>query len=112
MAKKDKFRRGVPYTTCDRTGRVIPYSETVLEWTGLRVDKRVVDPRHPQDFVKTIKDRQLIPGQKYITYNPQMADFNDWILDQMGNIVQDSMNGFIQSQQLVAGTPPDQLSYI
>lgn len=65
MRRKSKYLQ--PYTTCDRTGQNVPWSETELEWTGLRVKKTWLDPRHPQDFVKTIKDRQLIPGQKYIT---------------------------------------------
>lgn len=77
---KSIFRRGVPYTTCDRTGKVLPYSDTVLEWTGLRVDKRWVDPRHPQDFVKTIKERQLLPGQKYITQTINDTNYNVFVL--------------------------------
>lgn len=78
MRRRSKYLR--PYTTCDRTGQNVPYEDTVLEWTGLRVKKEWVDPRHPQDFVKTIKERQLLAGQKYITSTIDDTNFNVFVL--------------------------------
>lgn len=103
MANKDKFRSGVPYTTCDRTGQNVPYSDTVLEWTGLRVKKTWVDPRHPQDFVKTIKERQLLPGQKYVTATIDENNLNVFVLgDENGNYIgtenQDYLSAVFQQQ--------------
>lgn len=101
MVDKDTSRRGVPYTTCDRTGQNVPYSETVLEWTGLRVKKSWVDPRHPQDFVKVIKERQLLPGQKYITSTIPTDNFNDFILDDTGHYINADDNGLLQADLLI-----------
>jgi hypothetical protein len=99
MSKDSKYHQ--PYTTCDRTGRNLSYDDTVIEWTGLRVDKRVVDPRNPQDFVKIAKTRGLLPGQKYVTSTSQENNFNDWILDDLGNYIIDSQGNFLQSDLLV-----------
>ena len=32
-----------------------------LEWTGLRVCRECWEPRHPQDFVQGVPDRQAPP---------------------------------------------------
>ena len=37
---------------CDRSGFKVRKSQTVKEWTGLVVDKRFTEERHPQDFVR------------------------------------------------------------
>ena len=95
MSKKSRHHQ--PYTTCDRTGRNLPYDDTTIEWTGLRVDKRVVDPRNPQDFVKIAKTRGLLPGQKYITATIQENDFNEWMVDQTGEYITDENGNFIQT---------------
>lgn len=84
---RNKFRRGVPYTTCERTGRVLPYSETVVEWTGLRVDKRVADPRHPQDFVRVKKEKTLLRDQKYIVDTIEQNEFNQWFVTESGDLL-------------------------
>lgn len=97
MPKRGKFVLR-PYTTCDRTGQNVPYEDTVLEWTGLRVKKDWVDARHPQDFVKTIRDRQLIPGQKYITSTIDQTNFNDFIMDSSGNYIYDSDLAYMMGQ--------------
>jgi hypothetical protein len=46
---------------CDRSGFECMASETVLTWDGLRVLKRFAEPRHPQDFLKGVKDNPSVP---------------------------------------------------
>ena len=45
-----------PVFICQRSGFKLPISEMVIEWTGLRVGKRFVDKRNPQDFVTGVRD--------------------------------------------------------
>lgn len=42
--------------TCDRCGRPFKASELSKTWDGLWVCRRDWEPRHPQDFVKGVKD--------------------------------------------------------
>lgn len=43
---------------CDRCGFNFKASELRKEWTGLRVCRDCWEPRHPQDFVRGVPDRQ------------------------------------------------------
>lgn len=36
-----------PYVTCARSGWKFRLSDTVIEWTGLRVGQRFAEPKHP-----------------------------------------------------------------
>lgn len=42
--------------TCDRCGRPFKASELHKTWDGLWVCRPDWEPRHPQDFVKGVKD--------------------------------------------------------
>lgn len=55
-----RYRPGDPWVICDRTGFKVRMSETVKEWTGLRVRREDWEPRHPQDFVRGRKDVQAV----------------------------------------------------
>jgi hypothetical protein len=56
------FRPGDHWVTCDRCGFAYRHSETVKEWNGLVVCKsKCWEPRHPQDFVRGVRDSQA-PG--------------------------------------------------
>ena len=46
---------------CDRCGFQYRASELRKEWTGLMVCREDFDPRHPQDFVRGVPDRQNVP---------------------------------------------------
>lgn len=46
---------------CDLSGFKCRASETVLRWDGLRVLRRFSEERHPQDFVRGVKDDQSVP---------------------------------------------------
>lgn len=51
-----KHVRGI----CQRCGFEYPLHTLRKEWTGLMVCKDDFDPRHPQDFVKGVKDKQTV----------------------------------------------------
>jgi hypothetical protein len=46
---------------CDASGFKVKASETVLQWNGLRVHRRFAEERHPQDFVRGVKDQMNVP---------------------------------------------------
>lgn len=46
---------------CDLTGRKLKASQVVERWDGLIVDRREVEDRHPQDFLRGVKDDQRVP---------------------------------------------------
>ena len=54
-----KYIPGDHLLICDRTGRVIRKSESRTEWNGLVVHKSQWEPRHPQDFLRGRKDKQV-----------------------------------------------------
>lgn len=46
---------------CDRCGFEFKSFQLQKEWTGLMVCKECWEPRHPQDFVKAVTDKQSVP---------------------------------------------------
>lgn len=46
---------------CDRSGFKVPLERLVKQWDGAMVDRRFVDPRQPQDFVRGVPDNQALP---------------------------------------------------
>lgn len=50
-----------PIAICDASGFKVKLSALVKQWDGAMVDKRFVDRRNPQDFVKGVPDRQDLP---------------------------------------------------
>lgn len=60
----DDFREGDFYRTDDRTGKKVRASDTRREWTGRFVHKDDWEPRHPQDFVRGLTDRQTVPNPR------------------------------------------------
>lgn len=42
-----QYRPDDPWVVCQRTGRKTRASQTVIEWTGLRVRRESCDPKHP-----------------------------------------------------------------
>lgn len=55
------YVRGDWLANCDRCGFTFLASELRREWTGLRVCSKDWEPRHPQDHVRGVKDRQAPP---------------------------------------------------
>ena len=61
MALRNTWRAGDWLYVCQRCGFTFYASEIELEWTGLRVCRRCWEPRHPQDFVRGVRDAQTVP---------------------------------------------------
>lgn len=53
--------RGEYNVTCDRCGRKLKSSQVSKEWTGLIVCRVCLDERHPQDFVRGVRDNMVVP---------------------------------------------------
>jgi len=66
------YRDGDHLVRCDRTGFTVYASETVREWNGLRVRRDVWEPRHPQEFARSIPDRQGVTDARP---QPPIADY-------------------------------------
>lgn len=55
-------------------------SQTRKEWNGLRVWVKAWEPRHPQDLVRSIPDRQVVddarpePEDSFLSDNEVTAD--------------------------------------
>lgn len=63
------YRRGDFKRVCDECGFVVYASQTRKRWDGLIVCEADWEPRHPQDFVKARRDRQIVPDPR-----PEPAD--------------------------------------
>lgn len=56
-----KYIPGDNLLICDRTGRVIRRSEARVQWNGLVVHESEWEARHPQDFVRAVKEDIAAP---------------------------------------------------
>lgn len=78
--RADFYRHGDFNRICDRCGFKYKASRTRKEWNGLIVCDKCYEPRHPQDFVKGVKDRQAARdprpelGDVFLTTNEVTAD--------------------------------------
>jgi len=57
---KDNYKHGDHNRICDRSGFKVKASRTSHEWNGLIVRVEDWEPRHPQDFVRGVPDRQSV----------------------------------------------------
>ena len=78
MGRADYYKHGDANAICDRCGFKFKHSELQREWTGLLVcttsGSGCWEPRHPQDRLHAVRDRQTVPNAR-----PEQAD--DFILD-------------------------------
>ena len=51
-------------TICDRCGFKFKSCDLKKEWTGFYVCKDCYEPRHPQDFVKSVPDNTSVPWSR------------------------------------------------
>ena len=58
------LRHGSHNVICDRSGFKIKKEDSVKEWTGLRVHKKFVEQRHPQDKLRMYEDNQRVPDPR------------------------------------------------
>lgn len=60
MAHIGYFKPGDNNAICDRCGKPFKASELRKTWDGLWVCRGDWEPRHPQDFVRGVKDDQSV----------------------------------------------------
>lgn len=58
---KDRYRPGHYKQIDDRTGFEIRAPFSAREWTGLVVRDGTQDPKHPQEYVRGVRDYQAPP---------------------------------------------------
>jgi len=61
MGKSDYYKKGDWNAECDVCGQKYKASKLKLRWDGLYVCPKDFERRHPQDFVRGIKDDQSTP---------------------------------------------------
>jgi hypothetical protein len=49
---------------CDRCGFEYKSYELKKEWTGLMTCHPCWEPRHPQDFIRAVADKQVVPWSR------------------------------------------------
>lgn len=64
-----RYVNGAWNAICDRCGFECKSYQLSQEWTGLMVCKDCWEPRHPQDTIKGVPDRQALPWTR-----PEPAD--------------------------------------
>ena len=64
MKKKNSYKPGDYYVTCDVTGKKMLRSQCHMQWDGLLVDKKHYEERQPQDFVEGRADRQEVENPR------------------------------------------------
>lgn len=84
MAWGQRYRKGDFLRIDDRSGFRVLASRTKQEWTGRIVDRKLWEPRQPQDFVKGVRDQQAVPQPRprqvpptFIGTQPSFFVYND-----------------------------------
>jgi len=73
MGRADYLRDGDWNAICDECGKKFKASQLKLRWDGFMVCQRDWEPRHPQDFVRGVKDTMNTPWSRT---NPEV-NFGD-----------------------------------
>lgn len=60
MRRRNQYRTGDNLVICDRCGFVLYASESKKTWDGFIVCPDDWEPRHPQDFLRGIKEDQSV----------------------------------------------------
>ncbi len=61
MPLRNGIRPGDWLFNCQKCGRTMYGSEVRQEWTGLRGHAGCIDARHPQEYVRGVRDDQTVP---------------------------------------------------
>lgn len=80
---KKKLAPGDWFVRCDRTGFKVPASETRREWNGQIVWEGVYEPRHPQDFVRGVRDDQTVPFARPVNTEDTFLSTNEVTKDDL-----------------------------
>jgi len=81
MGKSDYYAAGQWSVICDQCGKKFKSSQVKKQWDGLIVCKRCYDPRHPQDFVRGVKDDQSVPftrTESTIAFTSDATSLTNW----------------------------------
>lgn len=60
MRRRNVYKKGDNLVTCDRCGFTIYASESKMTWDGLVVCPDDWEPRHPQDYLRGVKEDQSV----------------------------------------------------
>jgi len=72
------YKKGDHNVICDRDGRKYKASEMRKEWNGLMVHKSNFETRHPQDFVRGVKDDQSVTWTRSESTDVE-TDTSGWV---------------------------------
>lgn len=61
MGHANFYKDGDWNAICDQCGVKEKASKLKLQWDGLQTCPKCFDKRHPQDFVRGVKDEQQVP---------------------------------------------------
>jgi hypothetical protein len=61
MGRADYYNSGNYNAICDECGKKFKFEQLKKRWDGLFVCPRDWEPRHPQDYVKGIRDNMSVP---------------------------------------------------
>lgn len=77
--RKGGYNLGSHLVRCDRSGKIYDAENTRKEWTGLIVGKDEWEPRHPQEFVRGIREDIAVRDArpKQITQADLSTDIDD-----------------------------------
>jgi len=80
MRERDNYKHGDWNVICDYSGQKIKRSEARYTWDGHLVKAEFWEPRHPQDFLRGVKDQQAVKDARpegdndFLTTNAVTAD--------------------------------------
>lgn len=60
MAGTGYFLPGSSDAQCDECGRIFKFADLRKRWDGMWVDSQCWEPRHPQDFVRAVRDNPAV----------------------------------------------------
>jgi len=75
MGRADFYKDGDYNAICDECGKKYKFSQLKKRWDGLFVCSRDWEPRHPQDYLKGIRDNMSVPISRPEAANSFIAPF-------------------------------------
>jgi len=64
MRVKDEYVHGAHNVICDRSGFKVKSTDVRKEWNHSVVRREDYEARHPQDFVRGVRDQQAVPDPR------------------------------------------------
>lgn len=80
---RTKLTSGDYFCRCDRTGFKVPASEVVRQWDGSIVWNRVAESRHPQDFVRGVREDTSLPFSRPVNGADRFLGDNEVTADDL-----------------------------